>query len=119
MDIVADHETIVSDLLSFQTFLTDGSLANLSAENLSTNVVLTREHKLHLIENKVNLLLVLEGAVSLNGDLLDDLGSFIDFSISFVHLNELFGGLGVFAFEENFSLSRCAQSIQHGEALFA
>jgi len=60
VDKVANHHAIVGDFLLLQAFLADGLLADLSAEDLCSDVVLSRKYKLHLVEDKVNLFLVLE-----------------------------------------------------------
>jgi len=117
VDPIAYHKAKVGNLLLLQTFLTNGSLADLTAEDLSANVVLACQSQLHLIKNEVDLLFVLKRPIGLNLDLLNDLGSIIDLAISLIHLDELFRSLGVFALEENFSLGGCPQSVKHVEAL--
>jgi len=72
---------------------------------LATHKVLSQENKLHLVEDEVNLFFVLEGAISLNLDFLDDLSGLINLAISFVHLNHLSGALRVLALEEHFSIA--------------
>lgn len=59
MNLVADHEAVEGYLLSFQTFLTDCSFADLAAQDLCADIVLAGQHQLHLVEDEIDLFFVL------------------------------------------------------------
>ena len=59
------------------------SLGDLFAENLTSDKVFSHEDQLHLIEDELHLFSNLEGAVSLDLDLLDDISTLLSFTIFF------------------------------------
>lgn len=59
MNLVADHKAVEGYLLSFQTFLTNGSFADLATQDLCANIVLTGQYQLHLVEDEIDLFFVL------------------------------------------------------------
>lgn len=119
MDVEAHHEAVVLDFEVFETLLADTALGDLTTENLRANIVLARKHKLHLVKDKRNLLLVLQRAVSLDLDLLNDLGSLINLAIGLVHFNELARGLCILALHKDLAISRSSQRAEHKESLLA
>ena len=119
MDLVAHHEAEVGDFLLLQSLLVDRSLADLATQDLRADVVLASQTQLHLVQNEVDFLLVLEGAVGLDGDFLNDLGSLVNFAVSLIHLDQLLGSLRVLPLQEDFALSGRPQHFQHRESLLA
>ena len=115
MNVVTNHEAIVSNFLLLQACCADGFLADLATQDLSSDVVLASKHQLHLVKDEIDLLYVLQRAIGLNLDLLNDLCRLVDLTISLIHLNQLFSSLRVLTFQENLTFGGRAQSIEHGE----
>ena len=59
MNLVADHKAVEGYLLSFQTFFTDGSLADLTAQDLRADIVLAGQYQLHLVQDEIDFFFVL------------------------------------------------------------
>ena len=117
--IVLDHESEVGDLLLLEALLADGSLANLTTQDLCSNIVLTSQNQLHLVKDEIDLFNVLERTIGLNLNLLDDLRGIINLTICLVHLDKFHRGLRVLSFEENLALSGGTKGVQHGEAVLS
>ena len=119
MNVVSHHEGIVLDLLPLKALLVDVLLRDLTGENLAADEIATTEDQLHLIQDEVNLLNCLQGAIGLNLDLLDHLGGIVMLSISFQHLCMHTSYLSVFPFKEHFALTCLPESIEHFVSLFS
>lgn len=89
MDKVLDHEAIVLDLLLLESFLIEMLLGDLAGEDLATYEISPLKHKLHLVEDEVDLLGRLKRAVGLDLDLLHQLRGIVDLSITLKHLSLL------------------------------
>ena len=83
MNEVLEQERVELNLLSLQSLLTDMLLGDLSAEDLHSHEVSPDEHEFHLVENEFNLFFGLERAVSLDLNLLNDLGCLVNLAILF------------------------------------
>ena len=83
MNEVLEQERVELNLLSLQSLLTDMLLGDLSTEDLHSHEVSPDEHEFHLVENEFNLFLGLERAVSLDLNLLNDLGCLVNLAILF------------------------------------
>ena len=113
MNVVLHQEAIVLNLLSLKTFLIDMLLRDLAREDLAADEISAAKDQLHLIQNEVNLLHGLQGPVSLDLDLLDQLGGIVMLSISLKHLSSHAGDLSVLSFQEHLALTGLLESIQH------
>lgn len=56
MHIISDHELEVLDLLSLKACFVQVLPRDLSGEDLASHEVSSHKHKLHLVQDKVNLL---------------------------------------------------------------
>ena len=83
MNEILEQERVELNLLSLQSLLTDMLLGDLSAEDLNSHEVSPDEHEFHLVENEFNLFLGLKRAVSLDLNLLNDLGCLVNLAILF------------------------------------
>ena len=113
MNVVLHQEAIVLNLLSLESFLVDVLLRDLAREDLAADEISAAKDQLHLIQNEVNLLHGLQGPVSLDLDLLDQLCGIVMLSISLKHLSSGAGDLRVLSFQEHLALAGLLESVEH------
>jgi hypothetical protein len=104
MNIVFDHVVEVSDLLFLKTLLIDVLLGDLSAEDLASDKVVPCQDQLHLVKNEIHLLSHFKRPVSLNLDLLDELGGLLLLAVLLVHLAQEQDAVGILSLQEELSL---------------
>lgn len=119
MYVVAYKVLVVQNFAGFKSNLINRLFVDLFGQNLKSYVVLTHEDQLHLVKNKVDLLFVLEGAIGLDLNFLNNFAGLFNFAIEFVHLHELLGYLGVLSFEDHLAVGDFTQHSQHIESFFA
>ena len=119
VDPVAHHVAVKFNLLFFKALRTDSLLADLAAQNLAADEVLSTQHELHLVEDETDLLFGLQRAVGLDLDLLDDLGGLVNLAVLFEHLYGHASALRILALSKHLSITCLSEGCKEVHSLFA
>jgi hypothetical protein len=112
VDVILNHEREVLHFLFFESFFIDRLTTDLSRQNLQPYIVIPLQHELHLVQYKVDFLLVLQRPVCLDLDLLNRQGSLISLAVFLQHLNKSSRAVSVLPLQEHLTLACLSQNLQ-------